>query len=239
MMKRILLLLLTAGFFYCSSSHATNKKLDPHYSSKGFFDIHVCNWPNQPLFLMGIFSTRYFDEIKSVEILSPDDVSTGFLDLKKFRKFKNKKKQLKKAFISKFSIPDNAVDGWYKSIITLKNNESIHLIDFVKHRTMPIPTDLIPANNSNLLNPPKSLHWKKIKQAKYYQIYIKDLWQDSKLVYKSKLLTENELILPPNILIKGGYYIWHVHARDSNEDIKLGDFNHGSLSVKARFSVQD
>ena len=29
--------------------------VDKHYSKAGFFDIHVCNWPNQPLFFMALF----------------------------------------------------------------------------------------------------------------------------------------------------------------------------------------
>jgi hypothetical protein len=43
--------------------------------------------------------------------------------------------------------------------------------------------------------------------------------------------------LPPGLIEDGGYYSWLIHARDINEDIKLGDFNSGSLSTPVTFSV--
>jgi hypothetical protein len=33
---------------------------DPHRNEMGFFDIHVCNWPERPQFLKVLFSTTRF-----------------------------------------------------------------------------------------------------------------------------------------------------------------------------------
>jgi hypothetical protein len=44
-------------------------------------------------------------------------------------------------------------------------------------------------------------------------------------------------VLPPGLIEDGGYYSWLIHARDINEDIKLGDFNSGSMSTPVSFSV--
>ena len=68
-------------------------------------------------------------------------------------------------------------------------------------------------------------------------MFIRDQWNDDKLIYTSKLLTKAELQLPPGLIEDGGYYSWLVHARDINEDITLGDFNSGSLSAPVTFSV--
>lgn len=45
---------------------------DPHYTPTGFFDVHVCNWPEKPRFLMALFSTQYFDEVAKVPVFAPD-----------------------------------------------------------------------------------------------------------------------------------------------------------------------
>jgi hypothetical protein len=54
----------------------------------------------------------------------------------------------------------------------------------------------------------------------------------------SSLLPEAELTLPENLIEQGGRYTWTIHARDTNEDFRLGDFNHGSMSKPVSFSVQ-
>ena len=50
---------------------------DPHYTPAGFFDIHICNWPENPRFLMALFSTARFDEIAKVAIFTPDGAHVG------------------------------------------------------------------------------------------------------------------------------------------------------------------
>ncbi|MDH4190905.1 MAG: hypothetical protein OEW21_11950 [Betaproteobacteria bacterium] len=39
------------------------------------------------------------------------------------------------------------------------------------------------------------------------------------------------------MLQKDGYCAWRVHARDVNEHVLFGDFNHGSLGPQMKFSV--
>lgn len=42
---------------------------DQLYTPAGFFDTHVCNWPEKPRFLMALFSTPRFDEIAKIACL--------------------------------------------------------------------------------------------------------------------------------------------------------------------------
>jgi len=237
--KNLARYLLFLSLIISLPSFSTSKDNDPHYTKNGFFDIHVCNWPDRSPFLLALFSSLQFNEIKSVEILSPAGISIGQLDLNKFRTFTTKKKQLKKAFIKHFSIPKPASDGWYSAIITLNNNKQLIAKDFVQHKLLPIVSDPTPKNNASNINLPTTLHWKAIPGAKFYQIFITDLWQDGKVIHTSKLLNTNSITLPKDLLQKGGLYNWRIHARDINENIKLGDFNHGSLSTKLSFSIAE
>jgi len=84
---------------------------------------------------------------------------------------------------------------------------------------------------------PEKLTWTSVGDGSYYQVFIRDVWNESKLIYTSKLLVKPELVIPPGILQPDGLYSWKVHARDVNEDILLGDFNKGSMSRAATFST--
>ena len=68
-------------------------------------------------------------------------------------------------------------------------------------------------------------------------MFIRDIWNDGELIHSSKLLDRPEVVLPEGLLEPGGYYSWIVHARNTNEDVKTGDFNHGSLNKPATFSI--
>ena len=209
---------------------------DPHYTKVGFFDIHVCNWPNQPLFFLGLFSTYDYDKVGRVELFTPDDRPIGELDLSKYRLIKQKDKPEKRAFIKHFDIPENARDGWYKAIATMKDGRRYAAADFVVIHKMERAQHLQPADGAENVPVPKELTWDPIPGAKFYQVFIRDAWED-KLVYESSLLTESRLALPKGIIQAGGYYQWRIHARDVNENVLLGDFNHGSLTDPATFSV--
>ena len=230
---------LLLSLFVSTASFSASKKNDPHYTAKGFFDIHVCNWPDRPPFLLALFSTLQFDEIKSVKISAPGNTIIGQLDLTKFRSFITKKKQLKKAFIRHFPLPKPVRDGWYKATITLKDNTQLIAKDFVQHKLLSIAANPTPQNNASDIKIPKTLHWAAIPDARFYQVFITNLWQDGKVIHTSKLLKTNSITLPKNLLEKGGLYSWRIHARDINEDIKFGDFNHGSLSPKLTFSIAE
>jgi len=36
---------------------------DPHRNEPGFFDMHICNWADRPLFFKSLFSTTHFNKI--------------------------------------------------------------------------------------------------------------------------------------------------------------------------------
>ncbi|MGD9391024.1 MAG: hypothetical protein PVG18_11195 [Thioalkalispiraceae bacterium] len=218
-------------------AHASSNN-DPHYSNLGFFDIHVCNWPNRPLFFMALFSTYEFANIKSIEIISPSSMKIGELNLDKFRLIIDKKKREKRVFIKQLDIPKNADDGWYKTIVTLNNGKKITAEDYVVINKLDIASIDKPDLNGELKTIPKSFSWKKIPGAKYYQVFIHDKWE-SKLIYSSDLLSKPELKVPAKLLHNGGLYSIQIHARDSNEHQLLGDFNHGSLSKKMEFSISE
>ena len=209
---------------------------DPHYTQVGFFDIHVCNWPNQPLFFLGLFSTYDYDAVAKVELFTPDDRPIGELDLDKYRLISEKGKAEKRAFIKHFDIPKDARDGWYKAVATMKDGRRYAAEDFVVIRKMGRAQNQLPANGAENVPLPEQLSWDPIPGAKYYQVFIRDAWED-KLLYESSLLTEPRLVLPKGIVQVGGYYSWRIHARDVNENVLLGDFNHGSLTDAATFSV--
>ncbi|MDH5546072.1 MAG: hypothetical protein OEZ43_10790 [Gammaproteobacteria bacterium] len=65
------------------------------------------------------------------------------------------------------------------------------------------------------------------------------MWDGEKVIYTSQLLAQPSLTLPPGLLTPGGYYNWRIHARDRNEDVYYGDFNHGSLSEPFEFTVAE
>lgn len=209
---------------------------DPHYTDVGFFDIHVCNWPNQPLFFLALFSSYQYQELAQVEIRTPQGDLVGRLDFNKFRVIRQKGKPLKKAFIKHFDIPTDAVDGWYNARITLKDGRRFAAQDYVVLRKMPLATNLVPSDGAEDIANPRSLKWNPIPGAKYYQVFITDNWE-GKVIHMSKLLAETKLDLPRGLLQPGGYYSWRIHARDVQGNVLLGDFNHGSLSRRNSFTV--
>lgn len=81
------------------------------------------------------------------------------------------------------------------------------------------------------------LAWLAVPGAAHYQVFIKDLWDDGKIIHSSELVTKPRLTLPPGVIKADGSYAWLVHARDVNNHVLLGDFNHGSLSREVKFST--
>ena len=81
------------------------------------------------------------------------------------------------------------------------------------------------------------LSWKAVPGAKHYMVFIKDTWEQ-RTIYTSKTLSKPELVLPKDLLKQHSDFTWRVHARDVNENVLLGDFNHGSLNLPITFSVK-
>lgn len=212
---------------------------DTHYSAVDFFDIHVCNWPDTPLFLLGLFSTTRFNDVARVELFAPDGHSMGALNLDKFRTWQTAENKEKHAFMRHFDIPATASSGWYSATATMKSGEIVQLRDYVIIATMPQATHLNPPAEAEDIPLPQKLTWAPVPGARYYQVFIKDLWNGGGVSYSSDLLEKPELTVPAGVLEPGGSYRWWVHARDVNVNVLLGDFNHGSLTAEAAFTVAD
>ena len=210
---------------------------DGHYNMAGFFDIHVCNWPGRPLFFMPLFSTAGYDDIEKIEILYPDNSLLARLDLTSYRTIEKKDRPDKRVFIKQLDVPTEAVDGWYAARITLNNGKVQKARDYVIISKLARADGQVPRDEQELPAAPEALSWNAIPGAAFYQVFIRDLWNENSLVYSSSLLTEAKVVLPKNLLESGGHYSWTIHARDTNEDLMLGDFNHGSMSKPVSFSV--
>ena len=229
-------LIVLSLLIFGATAHAGE---DPHYNAAGFFDIHVCNWPDRSLFFMPLFSTPRFAETEKIEVYYPDGSLLSELDLGNYRKITPKNKPPKRAFMVETDVPSSAPDGWYSARVTLKDGSRYQARDYVIIDTLPQAAGHVPAADAEIEDIPKELRWDAIPGAAFYQVFIRDLWNDSKLIHSSKLLTEARLLLPKGLLEKGGYYSWVIHARDTNEHVLLGDFNHGSLSRPVNFSISD
>jgi hypothetical protein len=237
--KTLLLAILSVASLCPSMSTSAPDPEDRHYNKIGFFDVHVCNWPNQPQFLMPLLSTTRYDDIEKVDVFYPDGRQLAAFNLSRFRILETKDAPEKHVFINQLSLPDDAVEGWYSARIMLKNGEVYTASDYVVLSRLGRANGQNPAHEEILPSPPEKLSWDPVPGARFYQVFIRDQWEDDKLIYTSKLLPEPFLQLPPGLIKEGGYYSWIIHARDINEDIKLGDFNSGSLSTPVTFSVSE
>lgn len=228
-------LLWLVGLLVGSTSLAAQP--DPHYSEAGFFDIHLCHWPEEGRFVMALFSSARFAEIDRVIIQSPEGNVLGELDLTKFRAFKGPTGQDKRAYITHFPPPAKPVDGWYKSIVQFKDGRRYEASDYVIHTYMNLASGMTPAPGSEGVEMPKELRWEPLPGARHYQVFIRDKWNDT-LLFQSKLFGEPFFPLPEGLLKRGGYYGWSIHARDVDEHVLLGDFNHGTTSGEYTFTVR-
>jgi hypothetical protein len=210
---------------------------DPHYTEVGFFDIHVCHWPQRPMFYMALFSTTRFAELREVAVHFPDGRLLTRLDLNRYRVVRAPGKPEKRVFITQIDLPKDAPDGWYDARVVLQDGREYRTRDFVRIARMPQATGLTPASGDMPIALPKELRWNPVPGASHYQVFIKDLWEGGQEIFSSKLVTSNALALPPGLLKPGGLYSWLVHARDINEHPELGDFNHGSLSPEVLFTT--
>lgn len=241
-------LLALVTMFFLPSTHVfagnAEHPKDTHYTDSGFFDIHICNWPDREPFYMALYSTTKFKEIKSIELMDVQGKKFAELNVSKFKiikakTIKAKKKPEKRVVISHIPLLKERVDGWFTAKITLTDG-TVHLAkDFVEHGLVSMASDLWPAQKEKISDVPKTLKWSAIKGATYYRVSIRDKWDENKLIFSSKVLNKPEVVLPKDLLEYGGYYSWLVHARDVNGDVKLGDFNLGSLSVRQEFTIGD
>ncbi|MBI5612529.1 MAG: hypothetical protein HY942_05630 [Gammaproteobacteria bacterium] len=211
---------------------------DPHYTDVGFFDIHICHWPDRPMFYMLVFSTTQFERVQEVEVLKPDGEALCKLDLGRYNVKQKTGSPEKRVFITQLPVGAGAADGWYKARIRLTDGRVYGAEDYVRIERMALADKgLSPPDAAENVALPKELRWGAVPTARYYKVFVFDKWDDGKKVFESKLLTEPALSLPDGVLQPGGWYAWRVHGRDINEDIELGDFNHGSLTGEFQFTV--
>jgi len=209
---------------------------NPHYTPAGFFDLHVCNWTDRPMFFLAVFSSERSAEVKSVDVIRPDGRPLMGMNLGRYRIVTRKDKPEKHVFIEQLTLPPDATDGWYSARIALHNGEQHFARDYVILHTMAPATGLIPPDGAKDIPVPTALKWDPVPGASHYKVYIQDLWEGA-LILESKLLSSPRLDLPPGLIKPGGDYIWRVHARDVNENVLLGDFNHGSFTGETRFNT--
>lgn len=236
-----LLLTIVALINMSANATASNEKHvgDEHYTKAGFFDIHVCNWPERPLFFMALFSTTQFDNINKIEIYDNNDESLGKLNPTKYRLVMLEKPKVeKRIFIKQIEIPKTSGNGWYSTKVYMNNGKVITARDYVIIHKMALASGIQPVANATNIPAPKTLSWHPVPGASHYQVFINDNWEGRSL-YKSDLLIRPELKLPKNLLKNGGSYCWRIHARDVNENVLLGDFNHGSVTKCFNFYVKD
>lgn len=233
-MKRIIFIV----FLFFAFPAINNAMESANYNEVGFFDIHVCHWPDRPLFFLALFSTYKYDQVEKLEIHDPNGVDMGALNLTKIRVWQAEKGE-KHAFINQLKIPENAPNGWYTMTITMKDGSQYSAKDYVIIQEMPLATGFVPAANSENVATNVVLKWNPVPGAQFYQVFIRDFWNDEKIIFTSDIINKPELQVPPNLLEPNGWYGWRVHSRDTNEHNLLGDFNHGSLSKEIRFTTSE
>ncbi len=211
---------------------------DPHRNAVGFFDLHVCNWPERPVFVLALFSTRRYAEIREIRVLRTDGSTLGRFDRTQYEVVKGKARGEKRVFLSHFELSDRDHDGWYSAVVEL-NDGSVHRArDYVIITAMPQATNLNPPPGAREIPLPTELRWDPVPGARFYRVWIRDMWDDGRIVFSSKLLDRPFITLPQGLLRRNGWYTWRVHARDVNEHILLGDFNHGSQSPRIEFTTE-
>jgi len=239
---RFLLVAASCLFVYCADSSAIEKQItrDPHRAQSGFFDIHICNWPDRPPFYLALFGTEEYDDVTSIGVFAPDNSKLGELDLSRFTVTKKTTdKPERHVFLTQLKLHKDKLDGWYQAKITFKNKAPQAAHDFVIHQILSRATSHTPKDQAEDIDIPKKLTWDAIKGATYYKVFIRDMWAGEKLIHSSDLLTKNTFDVPEDLLKPGGYYSWRVHARDLNEHVQLGDFNIGSLSRWVEFTTAE
>jgi hypothetical protein len=237
MKMRLWLFMLATSCLLSGTAYAGNEG-DPHYTRAGFFDVHVCNWPENPRFLMALFSTLHFDAVARVSVFAPDGRFVGDLDLTQFRAFKTRSGQSKRVYLAHFDLPEKAIDGWYRAEVSLSDGSRVEARDYVVHHFMAHPTGPRPVPEASDVPASTELRWDPIPGARYYEAFVRDVWAGNEAT-ASGLLTEPHWTPPPGVLQAGGTYVWRIHARDSDGNVLLGDFNHGSLSPEMLFTVSE
>jgi len=211
---------------------------DPHRNELGFFDIHICNWPQWPTFAKALFSTTHFKDIRTMEVFAADGSKLTDLSLERFKSVQKKGKPEKRVFMADVDVPAGSKDGWYYIVVKTHDGKEFRARDYLVVNRIARPTGFAPADGSENIPMPTELSWDPVPGAAHYKIFLTDEFEGVEIL-ESALVQKPRVELKPGLLKPGGYYTWRIHARDVNENIILGDFNSGSISQKVSFSVAD
>ena len=172
--KRVLLVVGLLCIFSLAAATPASPTLspptrDPHYTDAGFFDMHVCNWPDRPMFFLVLFSTERFREVKSIDVFRPDGRPLVSLDLTRYRLLERKDKPEKHVFMREIDLPADATDGWYRARITLNNGQVYRAEDYVVVYPMGIVSGMIPSQGESNIAIPTEMKWSPVAGAAYYR----------------------------------------------------------------------
>ena len=209
---------------------------DPHQTDMGYWDIHVCNWPDRPPFYLTIFKTEHYDNIKKIEVFDPSGNAVGEFSMEKFLDFDRSDKPPLRVLLTHLPLAEGEPEGWFSATITTKDDKQYLARDYQIMNLMPRADGRTPASNSEV-EVPWELSWDPVPGAKHYRVWIRDMWNDGKQIYRSGLLNESRLELPEGLLEPDGWYAWRIHTRDTQSHVLLGEFNHGSLTDWIEFQT--
>jgi len=234
----VLLLLTCASSMVASEDVAPVFDKDPHRNQLGFFDVHICNWADRPMFFKALFSTTKFNDIELMSVYSPDGNKVTDLDMSKYMLIKKKGKPEKRVYLTDSDIPVDSRAGWYEIKVKTKDGKQYTARDYVVMNRLSRADVLMPQDGAEDIGMPKELEWKPVPGATHYKVFMREGFENTQIL-NSKLVRKPKLKIKPGLLQPGGYYLWKVHARDVNENIILGDFNSGSVNKWMEFSVID
>jgi len=234
----LLVFLVSSGVSSAKQDMAPVFEKDPHRNQLGFFDVHICNWEDRPIFFKSLFSTTKFNDIEVMTLYTPDGKKVTDLDMTKYMQIRKKGKPEKRVYLTDSDIPSGSRAGWYQLRVKTRDGKVYTAKDYVVMNRLSRVQVLLPKDGDEDIEIPAELKWKPVPGATHYQVFMRDGFENTRIL-SSKLLREPRIKLKPGLLEPGGYYIWKVHARDVNENIILGDFNSGSVNKWMEFSVID
>ena len=219
------------------SQYTPRALIDQHYNEAGFFDVHYCNWSDRPKFFLVLFSTQRFKEIRQIDTYYPDGSVLNRMDLSRYKLIKKKGKPTKRVFVSEIPVDANIAGGWFSAKISMHDGSIHQAGDFVYITAMPLAQNVVPKPRSENIPVPRRFSWDPVPGAKYYKVFVSDLWDDGRIIFDSGLLKTPYVDPPEGLIKKNGWYQWSIHARDVNEHVLFGDFNHGSNLVGLQFTT--
>lgn len=233
-------LLAVAGLMLgaCAGSDRNGGSVaDPHETAAGYFDLHICNWPDRPPFVVALFTTADSTNVRRVEVLRPDGKVLGEVSLTNHESRVDEHGRERRAYKTFLPLPKDAPAGWYRARISLRDGSAEQAQDYLQVQVLPQAKLLQPANGQDNLAANSELRWQPVPGATHYRVFVKDAWAGQQ-IYKSDLLTTPRLRLPQGVLQPNGSYVWRVHARSGGPEAKWGEFNHGSLTTESTFALR-